>query len=129
MLSSRIKKHYLRYPLMWVMLLWALTLPGHELAVYSFLVKGSVAEVAPRLFPATPDAGGATSIKQQAVQAFPDANTVAPLVLSPLLATRCLLQFFAFASLTDDLPVYSFQPGGAELLTQLFPVTIQPNAP
>ena len=30
---------YLRYPLMWVMLLWAITLPGHEVIVYDFLLK------------------------------------------------------------------------------------------
>lgn len=30
---------YLKYPLMWVMLLWAVTLPGHEVAVYNFLLK------------------------------------------------------------------------------------------
>ncbi|NDK57391.1 hypothetical protein [Pontibacter fetidus] len=30
---------YLKYPLMWVMLLWAITLPGHEVIVYDFLLK------------------------------------------------------------------------------------------
>ncbi|MEJ8756918.1 hypothetical protein WG947_07930 [Pontibacter sp. H259] len=34
-----IVKQTLRYPLMWVMLLWALTLPGHEVFVYDFLLK------------------------------------------------------------------------------------------
>ncbi|WP_162425998.1 hypothetical protein [Pontibacter pudoricolor] len=29
---------YLKYPLMWVMLLWAFTLPGHEVRVYNFLL-------------------------------------------------------------------------------------------
>jgi hypothetical protein len=72
---------------MWVMLLWALTLPGHELAVYSWLVKGSMAEVAPGLgtAPAGEDTG---SVKQAAVQVFVYANTSPSVVLSPLQAIR-----------------------------------------
>ncbi|MEJ8804493.1 hypothetical protein [Pontibacter sp. H249] len=34
-------KRFFRYPLMWVMLLWAVTSPGQEEAVYRFLVNGS----------------------------------------------------------------------------------------
>ena len=37
----RLKKRidsYLKFPLMWVMLLWAFTLPGHEVRVYNFLL-------------------------------------------------------------------------------------------
>jgi hypothetical protein len=30
---------YLKYPLMWVMLLWAFTMPGHEVRVYNFLIR------------------------------------------------------------------------------------------
>ena len=30
---------YLKYPLMWVMLLWAFTMPGHEVRVYDFLFE------------------------------------------------------------------------------------------
>src|SRR5688500_3653085 len=30
---------YLKYPLMWVMLLWAFTMPGHEVRVYNFLLS------------------------------------------------------------------------------------------
>jgi hypothetical protein len=36
---SKTINHYLKYPLMWVMLLWAITLPGHEVIVYDFLLK------------------------------------------------------------------------------------------
>ncbi|MER2998489.1 hypothetical protein [Pontibacter populi] len=35
---------YLKYPLMWVMLLWAFTMPGHEVRVYNFLFKALVGE-------------------------------------------------------------------------------------
>ncbi len=113
---------------MWVMLLWALTLPGHELAVYSFLVKGSAAEVASSLKSVSGEQDD-FSVKQQAVQVFLDANTASSIVLSPLQLFRCVFQLFAFAPPTDDLPVYTPHAAGAELITQLFPITIQPNAP
>jgi hypothetical protein len=113
---------------MWVMLLWALTLPGHELAVYSWLVKGSMAAVAPglKITPAGEDTG---SVKQAAVQVFVYANTSSSVVLSPLQAIRASLLLVAFSPPSVDLPIYAADVAGAELIAQLFPITIQPNAP
>ncbi|EJF10892.1 MULTISPECIES: hypothetical protein [Pontibacter] len=121
-------KHYLTYPLMWVMLLWAVTLPGHELAVYSYLVKGSAAEVAQSLRSATSEQDD-FSVKQQTVQVFLDANTASVIVLSPQQFIKCVFQALTFATAIDDRPSYSPHAAGAELITQLFPITIQPNAP
>ena len=121
-------RRYLKYPLMWVMLLWALTLPGHELAVYSFLVKGSVAEVATSLKSVAGEQDD-FSVKQQAVQVFLDANTASAIVLSPQQLIRCIFLLFAFAPPTEHVPAYTPHAAGAELIAQLFPITIQPNAP
>lgn len=118
----------LRYPLMGVMLLWALTLPGHELAVYSFLVTGSVSDIAPSLLRSTGEQDSA-SVKQQVVQVFLDANTASPVTLSPLQAFRCVWQLFAFAPPTDDVPSYASDAAGAERIAQIFPIAIQPNGP
>ncbi|WP_299984208.1 hypothetical protein [uncultured Pontibacter sp.] len=121
-------KRYLTYPLMWVMLLWAVTLPGHELAVYSYLVKGSADEVAQSLRSATSEQDD-FSVKQQTVQVFLDANTASVIVLSPQQLIKCVFQALTFAPAIDDIPSYSPHAAGAELITQLFPITIQPNAP
>lgn len=121
-------RHYLKYPLMWVMLLWALTLPGHELAVYSFLMKGSVAEVAASLKSVSGEQDDFL-VKQQSVQVFLDANTASTIVLSPQQVIRCVLQLFAFAPPTEDQPYCTAHAAGAELISRLFPITIQPNAP
>lgn len=125
---TRTISRYLKYPLMWVMLLWALTLPGHELAVYSFLVKGSVSEVVSRLKSVAGEQDD-FSVKQQAVQVFLHANTASAIVLSPQQLIRSVFQLFAFAPPTDDLSTYAPNTASAELLAQLFPITIQPNAP
>ncbi|WP_299823105.1 hypothetical protein [uncultured Pontibacter sp.] len=37
-----VAKRFLKFPLVWVMLLWAITSPGQEEAIYSYLVKGAV---------------------------------------------------------------------------------------
>jgi hypothetical protein len=121
-------RRYLQYPLMWVMLLWALTLPGHELAVYSFLVKGSVAEVASSLASVAGEQDG-FAVKQQAVQVFLDANTAPTIMLSPQQLIRCVFQLFACAPPIQAIPAYGGQAAGAELVARLFPITIQPNAP
>jgi len=113
---------------MGVMLLWALTLPGHELAVYSFLMKGSVAEVAHRLA-AIPDGAEAASVKHQEVHVFGDANTVPSLVLLSLQAVKHLPQQFAFVPAVDDPSGYTFSATGAKLLARLLSVDILPNAP
>ena len=120
--------YYLRYPLMWVMLLWAITLPGHELAVYSFLVNGSVAEVAPRLA-AIPDGEEAASVKHQAVQVFADARKVPSIVLVFKQAFKYLPQQFAFIPLADDLSDHTLSDTGAKLLARLLQIDILPNAP
>jgi hypothetical protein len=113
---------------MWVMLLWALTLPGHELAVYSFLVNGSVAEVAPRLA-SIPDGEQAASVKHQEVHVFVDANTAPSIVLVSLQAVKHLPQRFVFVPVADDPSHYTLSGTGAKLLARLLSVDILPNAP
>ncbi|MHC2991992.1 hypothetical protein OB13_10475 [Pontibacter sp. HJ8] len=121
-------KYYFRYPLMWVMLLWALTLPGHELAVYSLLVKGSIAEVAAGLgiAPAGEDTG---SVKKPAVQVFEDAKASSSVVLSPLQTIRASLLRLAFLPPSVDFPICASEAIGGERIAQLFLISLLPNAP
>jgi hypothetical protein len=124
--SLKTIKHYMKYPLMWVMLLWALTLPGHEVAVYSFMVKGSVAEATSVLEMVT-SKEAASAVKQQV---FQDAKTASCIVLLQQRATRFFLPSFAGAPPADEgLPAYAVNPSGSGIAAHFFPVTILPNAP
>lgn len=112
---------------MWVMLLWALTLPGQEVEVYRFLMKGpvatSVADTA-QMHKST------SSVKAEGVQAFLDANTSSSLHLAPQQVINCLLQVFTFAPPSDDsLSTYAANYAWVVQLAQIFPISILPNAP
>jgi hypothetical protein len=64
--------HCLKLTLMWAMLLWALTLPGQEVAVYAYLFHGTAA---PATFQASfPENTSETKVTPQAVHAFADAK-------------------------------------------------------
>ncbi|MFD2246568.1 hypothetical protein [Pontibacter ruber] len=122
-------KLYLKYPLMWVMLLWALTLPGHEVAVYSFIMKGTVAKAASVLkkvkYHTAPDA-----VEQQALQVFLDARAAPPVVLTPQHADRYVLPSFLFnPPANEELPACADNPAGTRLLAHTTPVAVLPNAP
>lgn len=114
---------------MWVMLLWSLTLPGHEVLVYDYLVQGSVQESVMR-FNASGLREEHQALNPQQVQAFPDAQTAPMLVLkqvlhvSPLLLLPLFSKAFPDAALTYASPVSTGQ-----LLLQVLPVSVLPNAP
>lgn len=124
-LNTKHVGYYFRHPLMAVMLLWALTLPGQEVAVYSFLFHGATSGATLPL----DAAAGAVAVQEQAVQAFEDAKVPAPPVLHlPQLVKHLLLLVFAAPA---DKPVPAFAAGaaGAKLLAQLLTATLKPNAP
>lgn len=118
---------YFRHPLMAVMLLWALTLPGQEVAVYSFLFHGTTSGAALQVT-AAPDGEG--TVQEQAVQAFEDAKVPSPPVLHlPLLLNHPLLLLVFAAPADEPVPAFAAGAAGIKRLAQLFPATIQPNAP
>ncbi|WP_148561767.1 hypothetical protein [Pontibacter korlensis] len=127
--TKSIRRHWLRYPLMWVMLLWALTLPGHEVMVYDYLVQGSVQESVLRFKPANLQ-DSEQAVKPQNVQAFVDAQNAPELVLKQVLhvAPSLLLPFVA-EFLAFSLPLYTSPVSVGHLLQQVLPVTVLPNAP
>lgn len=128
--TSTIRKHWLKYPLMWVMLLWAITLPGHEVMVYDYLVQGSVASAKLRLAPSQQAEPEAQSLKPQSVQAFPDADTAPVLVLKQVLPiSRLLLLPQALALCYQAEPLYFSPVSAAELLARRIPFSLRPNAP
>ena len=126
---KKIIGRYLRYPFMAVMLLWALTLPGQEVAVYSFLLHGTTSKADWTLAAAPHGEGQKTVVQQQGVQAFQDAKAPSCLVLDQQQLVKYPL-LLAFAVPADEpLPVYGLTYTGNRLLAQLLPITIQPNAP
>lgn len=119
--------YYFRHPLMAVMLLWALTLPGQEVAVYSFLFHGTTSGATLPL--AAADGEGTAAVQEQAVQAFEDAKVPSPPVLHlPQLLKHPLLLVFA-APADEPVPAFAAGAAGIKLLAQLLPATLQPNAP
>ncbi|WP_018476520.1 hypothetical protein [Pontibacter roseus] len=121
-------KYYSMYPLMWVMLLWALTLPGHELAVYSFLVKGTASEVASSLRTPTGSQEG-EAVKQQTVQAFLDAKVRHANKLVPQQAIRSALQLLGLSAPTAGIASHVLPTGEVAAIAQLLSGSILPNAP
>ncbi|MCC9169086.1 hypothetical protein [Pontibacter harenae] len=128
----QVKKHIgrcLSIPLCWVMLLWALTLPGHEVEVYRLLLQGSPSTAMLKLLPKS---GGKDKIavQQQSVQAFLDAEVPSSLVLDLRQLERHPLLLLAFAASCDEPSLdYATTYSGIKLSERLFPVSIQPNAP
>ncbi|PVY44242.1 hypothetical protein [Pontibacter virosus] len=119
---------YLTLPLMWVMLLWAFTLPGHELAVYSYLIKGSVAGIASGLPTATTEQND-SSVKKQTIQVFADATPVSGIMLSPQKAFRDFFSLFRLTPVEKDQPIRRQYLQVAVLLAHILPVSILRNAP
>ncbi|OKL40677.1 hypothetical protein [Pontibacter flavimaris] len=122
-------KHLLKYPLMWVMLLWAITLPGHEQAVYRLISKGAISELGYCLLQ-RPGEQRDTALGQEAVQVLPYAKMASPTVLPRQQATRCFPQLYTLARPADrPLPENQQHSSGAGLLAKILPATILPNAP
>jgi hypothetical protein len=128
---TNITRHFLRLPLMWVMLLWAFTLPGHEVAVYTFLLTGSGSAVV-AAHPVN-DETSTLQVKAQAVTAFPDArpatNSVLPVLQKAGPAFSSFLTDFFFPAADLALPRQVPVLAGAGLLALLLPFSLQPNAP
>ncbi|MFD1187564.1 hypothetical protein [Pontibacter rugosus] len=130
MLSTKsIRGNWLKYPLMWVMLLWAITMPGHEMMVYDYLVQGSVSDSVLRLSPSGKQDEG-QRVQPQKVQAFADADTAPVLVVKQVLYVNSLLLLPLIAALFNkEKLLYSSPEAFSKLLKRVFPVSILPNAP
>ena len=128
MLRKKTTGYYFRYPLMAVMLLWALTLPGQEVAVYSFLFHGTASGLA--FQPATSAGEGQAAVQEQAVQAFQDARVSSCPEIGLAQAIKQPLLLLTFATPTNEpIPAFATGPVGARLLAQLLSAALQPNAP
>ncbi|PKV67065.1 hypothetical protein [Pontibacter ramchanderi] len=123
------KKRYLTFPLVWVMLLWAFTLPGHELAVYSYLINGAATGIASHLS-STADEQTDPLLEEHYAHVFSDAAPTSGVVLSPLKAFKSSFSLFMLA---PPALVNQAAPRPCALvvglLAGLLPVTILPNAP
>ena len=125
-LNTKHVGYYFRHPLMAVLLLWALTLPGQEVAVYSFLFYGATSGATLPL----DAAAGAVAVQEQAVQAFEDAKVPAPPVLHlPQFLKQPLLLLLFAAPADKPVPAFAAGAAGAKLLAQLLTATLKPNAP
>jgi hypothetical protein len=114
---------------MWVMLLWALTLPGQEVQVYSFLLQGTVAQESSDVIPADGSSAEST-VKQEKGHVFPDAKASSQVVLNlQQLFHHPLIRLFFAAPVAEATPACAASPAGARLLLQMLPLIIQPNAP
>ncbi|WP_148041206.1 hypothetical protein [Rufibacter immobilis] len=129
---SHVIQHHLKYPLMWVMLLWALTLPGQEVEVYRFLF-GDTSSATPRLHLGAADhQGKGASIKAEGLHVFQDAKASSYLVLSlpQNLSVSADYILPAFSPAYDEPSVsYAVVPVALLRLAQLLPSCLQPNAP
>jgi len=120
-------KQVLRYPLMWVMLLWALTLPGHEVFVYDFILSVVSGK------PVTEKAHGkqeiSSSEKHNISHVFQDATPIftgkvpAQVLYFAPGGVACLLHqpASAISSITYSLQTRTVQ--------QLLQFSVLPNAP
>ena len=127
MLHTKTTGYYFRYPLMAVMLLWALTLPGQEVAVYSFLFHGTASGLT---LPSAAAGEGQAAVQEQAVQAFQDARVSSCLVLDLVQPLKHPLLLLAFAAPSNEpIPAFAAGSAGVRLLAQLLPAALQPNAP
>ncbi|WP_230679980.1 RNA methyltransferase [Pontibacter sp. 172403-2] len=115
---------YFRYLLVSFTLLWALMLNGHEVVAYSAAAPATEQQADMQLHTKAKNEKK-TLVKQtvslEATTSFTTLNLQQ--VLKPL-----PLPDFA-APTNEALPVASAVPAGAGFAAQLFPVTIQPNAP
>ncbi|WP_205504030.1 hypothetical protein [Rufibacter psychrotolerans] len=109
---------------MWVMLLWALTMPGQEVEVYKFLFFGPSAEETTEREPTNQPV-----LRQVGIQAFVDAKAASTLVLDLPAALH-------LSSVEVPRPPVCeaeghLRPGfslGVLFLSRLLPA-LQPNAP
>lgn len=81
----------LRIPFLWVMLLWALTLPGQEKVVYQFLIQTVAGDVSAGICRKSLDESG--QVQKQNVHVFVDAKVSSAQTL-PQQPARFLLSAF-----------------------------------
>lgn len=114
---------------MWVMLLWALTLPGQEVEVYHFLLHSATDNTTPQA-QASASAHSYT-FKKPAVHAFVDAKPSSSLVtVSQQTLGQQLIAYLLFAKPADEkLPEEVLYFAEVGILAQIFAVILQPNAP
>ena len=115
---------YFRHLLMSVTLLWVLMLNGQEVRAYS-LPAATATEKGASAIADGPGSENKTIVKQkvslEATTSFVTINLQQATLPAPLPT---------FAAPTNDvLPAHSALPTGNGFVAQLFPTTIQPNAP
>ncbi len=105
-------------------LLWALMLNGQEVVAYTFAADGMPQQADSRLTDAQKKEHK-TVVKQKV-----SLEATTSFVALDLQQAVKPLQQPAFANPTDLLlPAYTTIPPSVGLLAQIFPITIQPNAP
>jgi hypothetical protein len=115
---------HLKHLLMSVTLLWALMLNGQEVVAYTSLADSAPKQANTRLTDA-PDHEKRTVVKQKvSLEA-----TTSFVALNLQQAVEPIAQP-TFVRVTNELlPAYTTIPPGLTLVAQIFPITIQPNAP
>jgi hypothetical protein len=119
--TNTIAQHF-RYLLMSVTLLWALMLNGQEVRAYTLPATKTTEQGATKIAHAPVKK---TVVKQkvslEATTSFVTLNLQQATLPAPLPV---------FAAPTDEvLPAHTSLPAGNGFVAQLFPTTIQPNAP
>lgn len=114
---------------MWVMLLWALTLPGHEIAVYSFLIDAFSGNKSEDLVACQEGFNRAADVQNQVVYVFLDAEASSARAFLQQ-SVKCLQPIFNVAFLCSKslltYPGHFDWFGGVPLF---LPVSLLPNAP
>ncbi|WP_181304341.1 hypothetical protein [Rufibacter sp. XAAS-G3-1] len=131
MLNSflRIAKHHLKYPLMWVVLLWAVTMPGQEVEVYRFLFFGQMEKNGPETAPGPAD-GEKPDVGPEEVHVFPDAKASSSPNLELLPALKPALVELPSLYLGNTGPaLYGGTAVVSFFIFRLLPSALQPNAP
>ncbi|WP_207432536.1 hypothetical protein [Sabulibacter ruber] len=121
-----------KLPLMGVMLLWALTMPGQEVEVYKFLLSFTTGKPAPGSSSLKTGVGHSDTpkVQQEAVHAFPDAKPAkAPLLkLFPAVQGSASEGFMPLV-LAFSLPSLLNFPWEVVAQEKLLLFSLQPNAP
>lgn len=112
---------------MWVMLLWSLTMPGHEVMVYDYLVKGSVNNTLLRL---TTTQGEEETVKPESVEAYDFAENAPVLTIKQIVFIAKLVVLPALILLASKAaPIHVFADWAPGLLQKILPFSVLPNAP
>lgn len=110
------------------MLLWAVTLPGHEVLVYSYVLNSLSGHASGSAGKQQQDLFKKNGLEKQAVQAYPEADTLPwRLLLQPV---KCLPGTGYFVFFTEpELRQFTRLSGWLKGITRVLPLTNLPNAP